>query len=420
MAMHISTRESMQRSMLGDFDVDTGRLGWLIGGGILALVLLFVIHSFVGTFVFGLFIYYASRPVYDWIRRRTDLPSGIVATISLFALALPALCLFLYTLAVGLQEANQLATRNDLSEFQQTLGPYINASTGVKNPGQILENPESFLSRPGIQESLGQLVTPLLDSVGFLGNTLIHLFIMIVLAYYLLKDGRRLSWWFRHRFADERDVLDQFFRMVDRDFRNIFFGNILNAFLTAVIGALAYSALNVVAPPGISIPYAVLVGLLTGLGSLVPVVGMKLVYVPVGLYLGGSTYLAEGAAALWFPVLFFVVSFAIVDVIPDLVLRPYVSGRDLHLGAMMLAYTFGPLVWGWYGIFLGPMVLVLIVHFAMIVLPELIQSRSLAPYSVDPTYLDEVTTDEGVTATATDGQLSPESADPESRDSDSG
>jgi len=72
-----------------------------------------------------------------------------------------------------------------------------------------------------------------------------------------------------------------------------------------------------------------------------------------------------------FPVAFLVVSFVVVDYVPDQLLRPYVSGRTLHVGAVMLAYTLGPFLFGWYGIFLGPFVLVVLYEFARIVVPWL-------------------------------------------------
>jgi len=54
----------------------------------------------------------------------------------------------------------------------------------------------------------------------------------------------------------------------------------------------------------------------------------------------------------------------------------------------MFAYILGPLLFGWYGLFLGPVVLVLGVHFARLVLPELLHSERLQPYAVDPTYFE--------------------------------
>jgi len=53
-------------------------------------------------------------------------------------------------------------------------------------------------------------------------------------------------------------------------------------------------------------------------------------------------------------------------------LRPYVSGQNVHVGALMLAYTLGPLLFGWYGLFLMPVLLVLVIQFARIVLPDLL------------------------------------------------
>jgi predicted PurR-regulated permease PerM len=204
-------------------------------------------------------------------------------------------------------------------------------------------------------------------------------------------------------FGDDRGVMDAYFRAVDRDFSSIFFGNILNAFITGIIGTLAYSLLNVYAPGGLAIPYAGLVGVLCGAASLVPVVGMKLVYVPVSAYLFVQTFVSDATGVLWFPLLFVGVSFLIVDVIPDLVLRPYVSGRNLHVGSVMLAYILGPLLFGWYGLFLGPVILVLGVHFARLVLPELLHAERLQPYAVDPTYFEaealapDTTTEEATT-----------------------
>ena len=195
--------------------------------------------------------------------------------------------------------------------------------------------------------------------------------VAFTIAFYLLRDGGRLrslleNYLDQHSAALDGGRLDSYFDAIDADLETVFFGNILNALLIAVIGAVSYSALNLFAPAAFDIPYAVLVGILAGAGSLIPVVGMKIVYVPVIAYLGG---LAAMNGAGWdFVAAFAAVSVVVVDTIPDLALRPWVSGGDLHLGTVMFAYIFGPLVFGWYGLFLGPLVLVLVVHFYDIVL----------------------------------------------------
>jgi predicted PurR-regulated permease PerM len=131
---------------------------------------------------------------------------------------------------------------------------------------------------------------------------------------------------------------------------------------------------------------------------------MKLVYVPVAGYLAGVQYLS--ADPVWWPVVAFVLlSFVVVDTIPDLIIRPLISGGSpsarvdrtppfvhlslngeggLHVGLIMFAYIFGPILFGWYGLFLGPMALVAITHFAKLVLPELLAGERIVPVAVDP------------------------------------
>jgi predicted PurR-regulated permease PerM len=343
------------------------------------VALAFVFYSFVGTFVFGIFIYYSTRPIYRRLNRRVRPPS-LAAAIALFALALPALALVVYAFAIVVNELVKLTSNGffDLSQVPITteqLARFTDLSVLFSlDLSDITETQVSQLFR-----SLGSAA----DTLAFLGIGAIHLFVMIALAFYLLRDDHRFARWFRTQFADDRGVMEAYFAAVDRDFQNIFFGNILNAVLTGTIGVIAYSALNAVAPPELAIPAPALVGLLAGVASLIPVVGMKLVYVPVASYLLAVAYFTD-PAALWFVLVFAAVSFVVVDTIPDLVLRPYVSGRSLHVGAVMIAYTFGPLLFGWYGIFFAPMILVLVANFARYVLPELVVGSPIRPYAVDP------------------------------------
>ncbi|WP_435095390.1 AI-2E family transporter [Halarchaeum sp. P4] len=355
--------------------MDRARVGWWVMGFTLAGVLGYVIYSFIGTFIFGVFIYYAIRPVYRRLRTRIR-PRTLAAAVSICVFALPALLLLAYALAIGLQELNAYlsAHPDSFEQLEVMLQPYIDVSSIVQDPQSILDSPDALAA-------VQQVLDAAQGYLGFLGGTALHAFMMLIIVFYLLRDDQRLASWFHRRFDDADGVVHAYAKRVDQDFSNIFFGNILNAVLTAAIGAISYSLLDYVAPAGVAIPYPALVGLLVGVASLVPVVGIKLVYVPVSLLL---LFRASNAApgAFWFPALFIGISFVVVDVVPDLVLRPYVSGRNLHLGMVMLAYIFGPLLFGWHGIFLGPMLLVLVVHFVRLVLPELLAGEPIEPHAV--------------------------------------
>ena len=384
-----------------DADIDWPRAFWIGFGVVLAAAVVFVTYSFIGTFVFGVFIYYATRPLYRRVQRRVR-QRTLSALLSLFLLALPVLALLYYTIAIAVQEFSRFAETTDLGPYADAVDPYINVSEVVQSPQTLLSDaagPETVI------DTLGQFV----GYLGVVGTGLVHAFVMFALAFYLLRDGPRLAEWGKG-FLDHRGVLDQYFHEVDRSFHKVFYGNILNAIVTGAIGAIAFSLVDFAAPAGLGVPYPALTGLLAGAASLIPIIGMKIVYVPMALYLAVDAGLDGGA--WWFVALFVGVAFVVVDTIPDLVVRPYVSGggslplgpfgrskpapeRDsnpgLHTGTLMFAYVLGPFLFGWYGLFLAPMILVLVAHFARIVLPVIVKGES-RPSGVDPTNLvgDEV------------------------------
>jgi predicted PurR-regulated permease PerM len=334
----------------------------------------FVAYSFIGSLVLAVFVYYGTRPFYRRLRLRLR-SRRLAASLALLALALPVLLLVTYALAIGLQEFQRFRRTVDVGPLEDAVTPYLDLSTIVDNPAALLDDPSA-------RQTLETGLDSLLGSLGFVGTGLLHVFIVFAAAYYMLKDGSRLARWVRARFGDPDGLLVDYMSRVDTDLHSVFTGNLLNAVFTAGIGAVVYSLLDFVAPTAPGIPYPALIGLLAGAASLVPVVGMKLVYVPLAAYLFGTAALT--GTPLWFPTAFAVASFVVVDTIPDLLLRPYVSGRNLHIGLIMFAYIFGPLLFGWYGIFLGPLLLVLLYHFAQLVLPTIVGGEPVRPAGTDP------------------------------------
>jgi predicted PurR-regulated permease PerM len=362
-----------------DFDLDRARAFWWGLAAVFGLTVAYVVQTFVGTFVFAIFIYYATRPAYKRIRRRIHRRS-VAAALSLAVFALPAIALLAYTIAIALQELAKL-NGQQLGPVMGLIEPYVDVSAIVENPSTLIDQ--------GSVETAQSTLFAALEYIGFIGNGLLHLFVMFALAYYMLKDGSRLSRWFI-QFGDERGVLETYARAVDLDFASIFFGNILNAIVTGAIGAISFNLLNAMGMPSLQIPYPALLGVLTGVASLIPVVGMKIIYVPMLGYLSYTAYVQNGGFG--FVAVVAGVTIVVVDLLPDFILRPYVSGRNLHIGLVMFAYILGPLLFGWPGIFLGPIILVLVFHFARIVLPELLAGKTIRPVAVDPTYLTRTET----------------------------
>ena len=370
--------------MASGWDIDRGRVLWWVFGAVLGATLLYIVYRFIGTLVFAVFLYYAARPIHKRLKRRIRPPS-LSAAISILALLGPALFLVGYVLAISFQElqrfieeAQELVEEGGLERYEELIEPYAELT-------EVAGRPEDLLTGGGLEAATGLLVA----TVAYLGDVVIfaiHLFIIFGVAFYLLRDDYKLTRWFRTRFNDDSGAVMAYLRAIDEDFHNIFFGNILNAAITGAIGAITFTLVNQIAPAELAIPYPALIGMLTGIASLIPVVGMKIVYVPIAVYLFVVPFVTGQPEAVWFPVVFTAVAFLIVDTIPDLILRPYVSGRNLHMGSLMMAYVIGPLLFGWYGLFLLPMILVLVVHFARIVLPELVAGEPIRSTPVGPEY----------------------------------
>lgn len=361
-------------AVLESVEFSRGRVAlWVIALFLLA-VLMYISWRYVGTAVLGLFAYYVTRPVFHRMLNRTSSRTAAVVA-SLLLVALPVLVLVGWTLVVAVRSLREFGSDGGLGQLEDVLSPYLDIEASIDG---LETTVEQVIANPGQlnQLNLGSITADLVDvlstSAVILLNGALHLFIALVIVFYLLRDGHRLAKWAQDTFLERDGVVDTYLRAVDRDLKNVYFGNILNALFTGLLGAVTYTGLNAFSPAGVAIPEAALVGLLAGAASLIPVIGIKLIWVPIGLYLFGLS-IVVGPETLWFPAVFAAVSIVIVDYIPDQLLRPYVSGRSLHVGAVMIAYTLGPLMFGWYGIFLGPLVLVVVFEFGRIVFPWLIR-----------------------------------------------
>jgi len=115
-------------------------------------------------------------------------------------------------------------------------------------------------------------------------DIIFKLFLVIVIAFYMLREDDKLVSWLKSTFpsimAEHDGVLPKYGRAVDEDLEKIFFGNILSIVFFAVVAATVFNVLNVFAPPGMGIPSPILLGILCGVSALLPVVGMYIIIVP--------------------------------------------------------------------------------------------------------------------------------------------
>ncbi|WP_435180587.1 AI-2E family transporter [Halorussus sp. AFM4] len=344
------------------------RLAWWAFTLLVAGVFAFTLWAFVGTVVLGVFIYYGTRPLYR--RLRTEFTSDHAADLTLLIVLVPVFALVGYTVLVGLDQLGRL-TESYPSVFRGALSSSPEQATGA------ITNATGALGSGSGAGGMGEALSTAVGVLGALTGGLAHLVLAFLLAFTLLREDGRIAAWFTDQFAPEGSAAYAYAVSVDEDLHTVYVGNVLTVFAVIVLGLLVYNGLDALAAEfgAVGVPVPTLLALLTGLATLVPLVVGKIVYVPVGLYLAYES--ATGPGPLWFPAAFFALCFLLLDLLPVAVLRPYIAGRSIHGGLMIFAYIGGTMLFGWYGLFLGPLLVVVGVHLARIVLPALVHGDAV-------------------------------------------
>lgn len=196
-------------------------------------------------------------------------------------------------------------------------------------------------------------------------NFLLKLALMLYVAFFLIRDGRKLveKLVVAIPLGDERErMLFQKFAEVARATVK---GNVLVAMAQGALGGIIFWILG--------LPAALLWGVVMAVLSLIPAVGAGIVWLPAAIYL-----YATGA---WISATVLVAYGVLVIGLADNVLRPILVGRDTKLPDwMVLLSTLGGLsMFGINGFVVGPLIAVLFIAFWQIFGREFQQAKPGEP-----------------------------------------
>lgn len=357
-----------------DADWDRARLGWWAFVLALAAAAAFITYSFVGLAALGVFGYYATRPIYRELQPLVD-SDAITAFLTVTVVLLPVVALIIYT-------GFRLYQRFERYFGGPTEGPLIAQYLGAVTPAQrqalqsLLTNPQQFIRNPGglLQTVLNTGLTVLTAVFG----ALVLIALAVTLSYFLLENDDALAEALVELFGGRDTTAYAYALAVDDDLESIFFGNFVFVVVMSVIAAIAYWGTNYFAPQGLSIPIVFALSFLTGIASLIPIVVGKVVYLPVTAYLGLQAMRTPGSQ-LAFVGGALVVYFLVLDILPQTFLQPYITGHNIDVVMMIFAYLLGPILFGWYGVFLMPIIFILVLETVRIVLPKLVHGKPLDP-----------------------------------------
>ncbi|GAB6877923.1 AI-2E family transporter [Halorubrum gandharaense] len=363
--------------------MDEKRFVVTLFGLAVGLITAYVAYRFVAALTMAVFLYYSTRRFYHGLER-LRLPSRVRAGLALSFVGVPLIGLISYTVVLMVIEVRQFVQQYDVVAAAAENVDWLD------DAGELPEPTLDGLAEMYRSGSFDPFIEFTIEHAAFLTETLtgflLNLLITVVVTYYLLIDGSRAHDWLVA--FDDDAIVREYLEAADDELEAVLFGNLLNVIAISIIAVVTYMGYNLVAPAAVQVPYPALAGALTGVASLIPVVGMKIVYLPLAGAAAAPALLANGLAvepqALAYILGFLVVAVVIVDTIPDLVLRPYFSGKVTHVGLLMLAYIFGPVVFGFHGLFLAPIILVLALTFAYTALPRLLGAEPKPPKDAVP------------------------------------
>lgn len=178
--------------------------------------------------------------------------------------------------------------------------------------------------------------------VGMASSVAIGLSLMLFVEFYGLKDGQRAINWTERFDLMPTDLQEELYRDTAKTTRAVVKGHLLVALATGLLTGLGLFATG--------IPNSAFWTFIAVLSGLIPIVGTALVWVPAAVYLlvTGSTVPAIGLLVYGMVVIGGAENF----------LRPYLVDEeaDLHPLYILLGVIGGIGIFGFIGIFVGPIV----------------------------------------------------------------
>jgi predicted PurR-regulated permease PerM len=311
----------------------------------LAYLTFLIVSPFLAPLAWAAVLVVLTYPVYERLVPRTG-PAGaaLITTAGvLLVIMVPLIFVMIAFVRQGVQAVHTL-------QFKFESGHFVAASNFWE---RLQERFPSLGSNdlPDTLQEYGQKAAGFVASKlgAILQHTAVfvfHLFVTVLVMFYLYRDGESLMERFRELLPFAGANRD---RMLS-DARQLIFASVTSSLLAAaahgLLGAVAFAAAGLSAP--------IFWGVMMGFFSFVPIVGTALIWVPLAasLMIGGH----------WVRGLVVLALCALIVTVVDNVLRPWlISGRTEAGGLLIFLGVLGGIgAFGLLGLVLGPVVLAMV------------------------------------------------------------
>lgn len=344
---------------------------WIIGLAVLAGIIIWQIAAVLLPFVAGAGIAYFLDPVVDWLeRRRVGRAVGSLLTIIAFFL----LCFLVLLLFVPIVQVQAVELAQRLPTLLVTVQERANhflvdaqREFGVSDTDLLDLRAAAGADAGKALSYIAQFVGNLLVGGLAVVNILSLVFVTPVVAFYLLRDWdkivARIDSWLPLAAAD---TIRGQAREIDAILSGFARGQALLCLSLGVFYAIGLR--------GAGLDFGIIVGLLAGLLSFIPF---------VGVFVGGVTSL--GLALLqfdsWVPILIVAGVFGIGQILEGYVLQPWLVGDRVRLHPVWIIFALlaGGSLFGFLGVLLAVPVMAVIGVLARFGVGRYLASRLFDP-----------------------------------------
>ena len=329
---------------------------WVFVGlvAVISLAFIYVLEPYLLPVFWGVILAILFEPLQQVLMRRTGGNATLVAMTTTVITVLVAIVPMIFITGLLVQEGASVYNRiqqghldvvSMLNQIKAALPDFLQRQIDKYN----LSQPEKI--QKILMDSLRQGSQFLANKAFSVGqgtaDFLIGFGVMLYLLFFLLRDGHKLLATVHDniplRTAHKDLLFDKFTRVVQATVK----GNLIVAIAQGFLGALIFWIL--------SIPSALLWGVVMAFLSLLPAVGSGLIWGPVAIYL-----LATGS--LWKGIILIAFGVGVIGLVDNL-LRPLVVGKDTKLpDYLVLISTLGGMsLFGISGFVIGPVIAALFI-----------------------------------------------------------
>lgn len=294
----------------------------IIAGVLLLLFFLYQIQSVLVYIAIAGIISLIGRPLVIFLRSRFRIPNQIAVIIVLLLVLAVFIGIILLFVPIVIEQSQYLG-RIDIEAFQNdinVLNDQINIYLGVEDIN-ILES----LQQSEMMQSLGiNLIPKFLNSVfGILGATLIAIFSIMFIAFFLLKDSKlMLNSILVFANKGEEDKFQRAFNKIKILLSRYFVGLTMQVTVLFILYVLLLSIFEINNPIAIAFICAIL--------NLVPYLGPIVAGILMALFVISSNLGADFQAVILPKLIYVMLGYAIAQLIDNLISQPLIFGASVR------------------------------------------------------------------------------------------